>query len=275
MIRRLPFRFAHSLLLCALLSGGGAGTALACGTPDSDCRIGARDYRIVLPKAPAPGKPLGAILFAHGYRGSSAGVMRNRSLIRLANGLGLALVALNAAGHDWALPHAPAHNEVEGVNELAYIDAVIADLKTRHGIDPDRLVASGFSAGGMMTWYLACHRAASFAGFAPMSGTFWRPVPQSCPGGGVDLIHYHGTEDPVVPLGGRPIAETHQGDVRKAIEMMRETGGFTPDGWKRAGDLECETYANDREQRLELCLWPGGHSFRMGFLERAVKAFLE
>ena len=57
----------------------------------------------------------------------------------------------------------------------------------------------------MMVWHLACYRGASFAGFAPMSGTFWEPVPETCPTGPVNLIHYHGTKDPVVPLTGRQI----------------------------------------------------------------------
>ena len=62
--------------------------ALACGI-DTDCTIGDRTYRIAMPD----GTPKGALIHAHGYRGTAQGVVRNRSLRGAVNGLGLALIA--------------------------------------------------------------------------------------------------------------------------------------------------------------------------------------
>ena len=62
----------------------------------------------------------------------------------------------------------------------------------------------------------------AFAGFAPVSGTFWRPVPARC-AGPAPVFHIHGTADRVVPVEGRSLAGGRlvQGDVRDALEMMR------------------------------------------------------
>ena len=146
---------ALALLLACL-----AAPALACG-PDSDCVVGDRTYRISLPE----GEVTGALVFAHGYRGKAAGEMRNKGLVQVAHDRSLALIALQSADEDWDLPHAPRRGDASSDAEMAYVDAVIADVEARFGIDPSRLIASGFSAGGMMTWELICRRSAAFVGF--------------------------------------------------------------------------------------------------------------
>lgn len=249
-----------------------AAPAEACGRT-TDCMIGERTYRIVLPAQRDDTRPLGAIVFAHGYRGSADGVMRSDGLVGLADELGVAFVAANADGRDWRIPGVPSFPEADGVEALAYFDALRQTLIDRHGVAPDRIVASGFSAGGMMVWHLACHRGEDYAGFIPLSGTFWAPLPESCPTHAVDLIHYHGTEDTVVPLEGRPINQSRQGDVREALALFSEQGGYRPVDSEPEAGLDCTLALNDAGQRLELCLYPGGHGFKPEHLLRAMLLF--
>ena len=147
------------LLSCLVL----ATPATACG-PDTDCMIGDRFYRIRMPVGHDGAARIGAIIFAHGYRGTAAGVMRSQGLATVASDLGVALIAVKSAGDDWSIPGAPAMGSIAGVDELAYFDRVVADATARFPIDADRLMVSGFSAGGMMVWTLACHRSQHFAG---------------------------------------------------------------------------------------------------------------
>lgn len=232
--------------------------ALACG-PDTDCIIGARTYRIALP----PGEgPYGAIVFMHGYRGTAAGVMANQGLRDLVDTLGVALVAPQSGGEDWLLRNAPRRGLTDNSLELTYFDALLDDVTDRFPVDPSRILASGFSAGGMTTWMLACHRGRRFAGFLPVSGTFWAPIPDECPSPPVDLVHIHGTADTVVPLEGRPIADTSQGDVHEAIALFSEEGGFqpAPDATLDPPEgLACKASRNADGQHLDLCLHDGGH----------------
>jgi len=260
-------RFALILTFAAGFAGiAGAPPVHACGA-DSDCLVdGGRSYRIRMPQNTADANP-GAIFFAHGFRGSSAGVMRNKSLASMAESLGVALVALDAGGEDWALPGSP--HPPAGRDEMAYADNVIADVTARFGIDPTRIVASGFSAGAMLVWNLACERGSSFAGFVPISGTFWAPVPESCASAPASLIHIHGDSDKTVPLLGRPIARTRQGAVPKALAMYARHGDFGPARKQRVGDLSCKTQRNPDGKILAFCAFSGGHSFRTGFLSQA------
>ena len=70
-----------------------APAAVACG-PDTDCQIGARHYRIAMPEGHDGVTQVGAIVFAHGYRGSARGVMRNMNMRKMVSEMGLALIAV-------------------------------------------------------------------------------------------------------------------------------------------------------------------------------------
>lgn len=247
----------RSLLI--LLFALTANPAAACGA-DTDCTVENGTYRIALPDGP----PTGALFFAHGYRGSAAGMMRNDALRAMTSAKGLALVALKSAGEDWTLPNAPGAGETLLRDEPAYIARVQADVAQRFAIDPDRMVLAGFSAGGMMTWTMACDRPAAFAAYIPISGTFWDPVPAACPGDPATLHHIHGTSDPVVPIAGRPIAETRQGDVTEALAMYRAKGLDQPAPFALA-DLDCEAWT-DGTATLSYCLHPGGHRFSVDWV---------
>ncbi|MBY5986599.1 alpha/beta hydrolase family esterase [Roseovarius atlanticus] len=255
-----------SLTLALMLAGL---PAVACG-PDTDCRIGDRNYRIYLPKGQDGAAPMGALIFAHGYKGSAAGTMRNGSLRAMADRLGIALVAANARGDDWRLPGTPSGGVTSPDTELAYFDALRADILDRNPIDPDRIVMAGFSAGGMMTWTLACHRPADYAGFIPVAGTFWAPTPDSCTMPPADIIHVHGTSDRIVPLAGRAIGEARQGDVETVLSMYRKLAGHEPSKAPALHDgLTCEAWTAPNDTRLVKCLHPGGHSFRTDWIAAA------
>lgn len=241
--------------------------AQACG-PDSDCRLdGGRSYRIALPDGAAPERAgegtVGAILYAHGYKGTAAGSMGNSGLRDLARSLGVALIAANADGDDWPLPNSPSVLRGETTADLDgtydYFEAVLADAADRFGIDRAHVMISGFSAGGMMVWWLACERPTLAAGFAPVSGTFWAPVPEDCPAEPANLFHTHGSADPVVPMGGRRIGPAKQGAVRQAIAMYRAAGGYRFTRRFEQGDLRCERWRNPQGKLLEFCLHDDGH----------------
>ena len=253
----------------------GTSSAHACG-PSSDCQVRTasgeeRTYRAHIPPG---GAPTGAILFAHGYRGSAQGVMKNKTLLRLADRLDVALIAVNADGRpDWVLPGAPRDPAYSGRREIDYVRAALDDASERFGFDRERVLATGFSAGGMLMWNLICDDGATVAAFAPIAGTFWNPVPESCNGAAADIIHFHGVKDRVVPMQGRAIRTTSQGDVREAVAMYAAFGGYGTSQEIAWDDLKCERRTNDAGRVLELCMFEGGHSFRVRDVERAWRRF--
>ncbi|WP_343036081.1 polyhydroxybutyrate depolymerase [Hongsoonwoonella zoysiae] len=242
--------------------------AQACGA-GQPCMLGERNYRVRLPEGFDRARPQGAIVYVHGYRGKAENVMRNEALAGLADRLGVVFAAAQAAGPEWNIPNIPSDDRLEGVDELAYFDALFEDLSRRFGVDRSRTIVTGFSSGAMMVWYLACYRADKAAGFVPMSGTFWAPVPSSCPSGRANIIHYHGLNDRIVPLHGQAIKDARQGDVLTAIELFSPKPEFSEEGTAAQGSLECARRTGDQGHLVELCLFPGKHEMRIAHIIRA------
>ncbi|MEO1459779.1 MAG: polyhydroxybutyrate depolymerase [Pseudomonadota bacterium] len=270
------------LALVGVLVLGSGRQAAACG-PESDCVLGDRHYRIRMPAGHNGAARVGAILYAHGYKGSAAGAMGNAALGAMADRLGVALVAVKSAGDDWTLPGAPSMGVVPGTDEVAYFDRVRADVLARFPIDAARLMVAGFSAGAMMTWTLACARGGDYAAFLPMAGTFWRPMPERCGGPAATVIHIHGTADRIVPLEGRQVEDARQGSVAEALAMYARIGEFGPvreavagaGADAGAGALRCEDRHGAGDRLLRFCLHDGGHSFRAEHVEMGWRVGVE
>ncbi|HID67806.1 MAG TPA: polyhydroxybutyrate depolymerase [Roseibacterium sp.] len=249
-----------------------ASPALACG-PDTDCTVsGDRTYRLYVPDTDGP---VGAFFYAHGYRGSADGAMGNQALRAMADRLGMAFIAMNADADDWNLAHRPQAPDQTEAAEYDYVTAVIEDVASRIDLDQTRLFSTGFSAGGMMTWTLACAMGDRFAGFIPYSGTFWQSAPATCPTPAADLVHIHGERDTVVPMEGRAIAGTRQGNVYDVMSMYADFGQQgaavlqeMPEG------LTCFTRENAAGTILDLCMFDGGHSFSAARVEWAIERIL-
>ena len=243
---------AGALMGAALAVGLLAGEARACGL-ETDCVLSApeaggvagRVYRMQAPEGAAG--PVGALVFAHGYRGKAANSIRNASLQAFAKEKGLALIALQAPGDDWSLPGVPGNNFRPEINEVAYVDAVIANAAARGVVDPERVVLSGFSAGGMLVWTVICARGAEYAGYIPVAGVFWRPEPTSCDGPPAHVAHVHGDADGIVPLAGRRIGDAHQGDVAQTLAMYAENGGYALSEQEvTQGEMRCQARRKPR-----------------------------
>lgn len=253
---------------------GIASPAVACG-PDSNCQIGDRHYRIAMPEGHDGTTPVGAVVWSHGYRGTAAGAMRNGNMRRMISDMGLAFIAAKSDENGWNIPYAPRRMNSTGAEEFSYFSQVIEDAATRFPIDRARLVATGFSAGGMMVWNLACGQPQLFSGFVPISGTFWMRPPETCRQPVSSIVHIHGDDDSTVPLLGRPIGPTKQGEVPAALEMYNNFGSFGPAVPRATDTLNCETRKNDGGEILELCLFNGGHSFKTEHLRYGLKQLQE
>lgn len=119
-----------------------------------------------------------------------------------------------------------------------------------------------------MVWNLACQRGSAFAGFIPIAGTFWETMPTQCPDLGAHMVHIHGTTDRIVPLGGRKIGPTHQGDVPTALALFANGVAANP-GVAAESDLTCAQYDLPQQRSLSFCTHPGGHSIRMDYVRSA------
>lgn len=256
-----PARLRPLALAAALLVAPG-GPAAACGTGGEPCRIAGGEYLVALPEGPARG----AVIFLHGWGGRAEAEMGNAGLRDSVRARGYAYIAPQGLPFSPDLPKADWNAEADPArrDDVAFLAAVADDAAARHGLPRARMLLAGFSSGGMMVWRAACAAPAAFAGFAPVAGTFWRPLPERC-AGPVRLFHTHGFADPVVPLEGRPIPQAgiEQGDVFLALDLARTASACakdSPDAHAVVGELLVRSWtACAPGAALAFALHPGGH----------------
>lgn len=93
--------------------------------------------------------------------------------------------------------------DITGMKDVDFIAALIDTLAKRHDIDRARVYATGFSMGGMISYYLANKIADRIAAIAPISGYLMRgdPAASSRP---MPILHIHGAADDFVKFSNLP-----------------------------------------------------------------------
>ena len=264
--------------LFALFLGLPAAAQASCGPSPDPCALPDGEYHIVLPETGGASAP--AVLYLHGAGGSGQSALRNRGMVDALTRRGYAVIAPtggrsfgNRAGRVWNF-----YPGWEGRDERDFLMRVAADATDRFGLDRNRMLLSGFSAGGFMVYYLACAAPRSFAAYASVAGGFWRPHPQTCDGP-VQLFHTHGWRDGTVPLEGRALrgGAFLQGDIFAGMEIWRAANrcaGEDPDAYSDTGPFWRRKWTDCAVgSALELALHPGGHGVPRGWADMALDWF--
>lgn len=242
-----------------------AAFATACGG-EKACEVAGGRYRVLVPPGWTGNSSGPATIFFHGWRSSAGAFAADPAFTAAFAAEGVLLVLPDGLNGTWAHQGSPSRAR----EEVAFLDAVRADLIERWNVDPARLLVTGFSQGGSIVWDLACRRGRDYAAFAAVAGAFWEPLPETCDGGPVDLLHLHGTNDPVVPMAGRWIQGTwKQGDVLQGLAVLRRTDSCTPDAepGHLGTALTCRVWRTCGSGReLRLCQHEGGHVLPQGWI---------
>ncbi|HEX8326329.1 MAG TPA: PHB depolymerase family esterase [Hymenobacter sp.] len=90
-----------------------------------------------------------------------------------------------------------------GVDDVAFLSALLDTMATRYRLDPDRIFSTGMSNGGFMSYELACQLSNRIAAVASVTGTMTTGRLSTWPPGRpVPVLEIHGTDDIYVPYTG-------------------------------------------------------------------------
>jgi polyhydroxybutyrate depolymerase len=229
-------------------------------------------YRLAEPPHWDGKRKLPLVLYLHGYREDSAGIMDRADLVDAATDLGALFVVPDGVDKSWSHSNAPSQKR----DDIAFLHAVVHDVELRYPVDLARVFATGFSIGGSMVWDLACNGAQGFTAFLPFSGDFWIPYPERCDSGPIDLRHTHADNDHTFPMDGRPLfgGKYHQGNLHQGMAILEATDGCAvdPDKESREGDLDCESWSKCASgKQLALCIHHGDHQIQGNWLKRGIE----
>jgi polyhydroxybutyrate depolymerase len=172
------------------------------GTSIHTVNVGGRDrvYRLHMP-AGVPASA-GLVVMLHGGFGSAEQAERSYGWDRLADSEKFVVAYPDGVNRAWNVNGGgccgrPAR---EGVDDVAFISAAVADVAKNVSINAAHVYAAGMSNGGMMSYTLACDTTL-FAAIGPVSGTQVDPCRSPHP---ASVMAIHGTADPLIPYGGGP-----------------------------------------------------------------------
>ncbi|MEL6947057.1 MAG: CocE/NonD family hydrolase [Pseudomonadota bacterium] len=154
------------------------------------CVLDNRSYHVLEPEGWDGKTPLPVLLHFHGWGRQGTLIVKHSRIAGATKERGVLLVAPNGQGLTWRFRTANSP-------DVAFADAVIADIARRWPIDRAQIFVSGYSYGGAMAWRYACHSKTRLKAVFAVSGT------ASLRGDGcvrpVTLHHVHGTRDTVLP----------------------------------------------------------------------------
>ncbi len=180
------------------------------GVPDAgayvtDPLIVARPFNAVIPVGYASGTPTPLVVLLHGYTASGATqdayfhlselAQQRTFLLALPDGLG-------ATGQKFWNATDACCAFGQTVDDVAYLTALINDMKARYSVDPKRIFLVGHSNGGFMSHRMACDRSELIAGIVSLAGAVWADSARCNPTRPVNVLQVHGTLDAVIQYTG-------------------------------------------------------------------------
>ncbi len=184
-----------------------------------------RTYIIHIPTDFSPSKTYPLVMLFHGGGGTAPKILEQTHFDDKADAEGFILVAPESTpGTNWNDGRGTTDAEQAGVDDVAFVRQLIADLELKLPIDKMRIYSTGPSNGGMMSERLGCEASDIFAAIGPDVGPIPAPIYSTCKPGPIAVVGIQGGADPFVPVGGGTLKSSGSmgagGTVTSAAQTM-------------------------------------------------------
>jgi polyhydroxybutyrate depolymerase len=144
-----------------------------------------------------------------------------------ADAFGFAVAYPDGVGGCWADGRGVTMADEAGVDDVAFLRALVDTSAERHGTHPDRAVVAGVSNGAFMAHRMALEASEKVSVFAAVAGGLPASLRDVRPAHAVSAMLIHGTADPVSPIeGGYSRHRGPNGELRGRTLSLDETAGF-------------------------------------------------
>lgn len=181
----------------------------------------ARVYRVHVHPNYDPQQPTPLVLALHGAAMNGQMMGWFSGLDRTSDRAGFIVAYPDGTGKDPLLTWNAGwfDSKVNHVDDVEFIRRLLDDLGQLVRLDEKRIYACGMSNGGMMAYRLAAELSDRIAAIAPVAGTL--AIAECQPQRPVPVIHFHGTEDKIVPYRAEKGTLTSLMGVQGVDESIR------------------------------------------------------
>jgi polyhydroxybutyrate depolymerase len=192
-----------------------------------------RDYRVYVPRT-LPDGPASLVVMLHGGFGSAEQAELAYGWDAQAERDGLIVAYPDGVGRSWNGGSCCGPAMKKDLDDVGFIEAVVAEIGGGVEIDPHRTFATGMSNGGIMAYRLACE-SDMFAAIAPVSGTMLDDCDALAP---VSVLHIHGALDESLPPDGSPGGGTQEIDGPPLADVIGYWRGVDGCGEPQVGEYD-------------------------------------
>jgi polyhydroxybutyrate depolymerase len=225
----------------SLDSGAGQGSDAATDATAMDAAgiVASRPYTLHVPSGYDPTKPTPLVVMFHGYSADGSSEELYMGLTE-ASDASTFLYAYGDGTLDkmalrfWNATNACCDLDSIPVDDVAYFDAIVADVSSKYNVDRKRIYEVGHSNGGFMGHRLACDRASTLAAVVSLAGAQWDDPTRCNPSEPVSVVELHGDADAVVDYNGGSTTEGTYPSAPATVNIWGAkdgcTGGLSPTG---------------------------------------------
>jgi len=260
-----------SLVACA--DGAGEPGSSGYATPAS---LGERTYALKVPAGYDGSRALPLVVAIAGYGSRGSDLERYFGLDAVADERGFFVVYPDGMVDPSGRPFFSATDACcdffdTGVDDVAFVGALVDRIEHDYSIDAARVYAVGHSNGGFLSHRLACEPASRFAAIVSLEGATWKDPSRCRPTSPVAVLEVHGTQDTVIDPAGGDVVDGYEDRVYPSLAQTMGTWA-TLEGCSATthpgldpGDIDGETSQPTTVRawngcRADVSLWmiPGG-----------------
>jgi len=225
----LLLRMALGVIIGCLPVFAGAAAPQPGSTSEHELKAGGlnRSYRLYLPKNYRSNAAAPLLLALHGGFGTGKNMEEITAFDRVADTRGIIVAYPDGVGRAWNAGTCCARPMKQGIDDVAFMREVIADIALKVNVDRSRVYGAGFSNGAMMVHRVACEAPQTFAAIAAVSGGIM--VKDCAPGRGMPTLLIQGRADPRIPWDGGEFDGSYRPSIKDIVGNLRTRNGCSAD----------------------------------------------
>lgn len=230
-------------------------------------RVSERPYESKVPDSYHAGKNWPLVVLLHGYGANGLGQDLYFGLGKEVERLGFLYAypdgTLDSKGKRfWNATDVCCDFDKKGIDDVAYVDAIIDDMASRYRVDKRRVFLVGHSNGGFMSHRYACDRSERIAAIVPLAGDMYKNTALCKPTKPVAVLQVHGDKDDAVPYEGGTEPQTGRSlpSALDSVKFWAGVGGCAATATAVPPNLDVDMNIAGEETKVDRFLncQPGG-----------------
>eukprot|EP00160_Parvularia_atlantis_P013554 Unigene2907_Nuclearia_a/m.8978 Unigene2907_Nuclearia_a/g.8978 ORF Unigene2907_Nuclearia_a/g.8978 Unigene2907_Nuclearia_a/m.8978 type:complete len:299 (-) Unigene2907_Nuclearia_a:68-964(-) len=224
-----------------------------------------REYDLFVPRGLLPTQSVPVVFNFHGYTSTNDAQEPYTHMNSVAERQGWLAVHAQGIQRSWNAGACCGTAQFTRVDDVGFVRAMLAELSRRMCVNKNAVFSTGMSNGGFLSHRLACEASDIITAIAPVCAVLafgsdfnacrlTRPVP---------IVHFHGTEDNLVPYDGNIAFPSVNSSVTDWVQRNGCTGA--PVVTLRTASTTCQRWGNcngGADVTVELCTVEGlGHTW--------------